>query len=365
MSLPYYAVIMAGGGGTRLWPLSRLSRPKQLLPLLRGRSLFRVAVDRLRPLFDAEHTLVVCHAGLASALRREAPRLPRANFLIEPEPRNTAPSIALALAEIERRGGPAAMACLTADHYIQDAHRFREVLAAAYDAAAAGHLVTLGIEPTEAVTGFGYIERGEAAGEFGGMTAFRVAAFKEKPDRETAMCFVADRRHSWNSGMFVWTTERIREEFSRQVPALADASRRLATLLGRRGSRPAITRLWKKLPRQSIDYAVMEGARDVLVLPAPGLGWADVGTWDSLLDIYAREPRLRGRAHSPQVALHSSGVEILTNGVEGKLIATVGLKDVIIVDTGDALLVCARGASQEVRDLVARLATIRGTRGHR
>ena len=364
MSLPYYAVIMAGGGGTRLWPLSRLNRPKQLLPLLGGRSLFRVAVDRLRPLFDAEHTLVVCNAGLARRLRRETPRLPRENFLIEPEPRNTAPAIALALAEIERRGGPAAMACLTADHFIQDEARFREVLRAAYDAAAVGHLVTLGIDPTAPVTGFGYIERGEAAGEFGGMTAHRVAAFKEKPEKEMAERFVADGRHSWNSGMFVWTTERIRQEFSRQVPALAEALDGLAAQLGRRGSRAGLARLWKRLPRQSIDYAVMEGARDVLVISASGLGWADVGTWESLLDIYARQPRLRGKPGARHVAIDSSGVEVIADGVEGKLIATIGMKDIVIVDTGDALLVCGRGASQDVRRLVRELAEKHGTRNY-
>jgi mannose-1-phosphate guanylyltransferase len=331
---------------------------------LGGRSLFRVAVDRLRPLFDAEHTLVVSHAGLASRLRRETPRLPRENFLIEPEPRNTAPAIALALAEIERRGGPAAMACLTADHYIQDEARFREVLMAAYRAAAAGHLVTLGIDPTAPVTGFGYIERGDPAGEFGGMMAHRVAAFREKPDRETAERFVADGRHSWNSGMFVWTTERIRKEFSRQVPTLAGALDGLAAQLGRRGSRTSLARLWKKLPRQSIDYAVMEGALDVLVIQASGLGWADVGTWESLLDIYACQPRLRGKPGARHVSIDSSGVEVIADGMDGKLFATIGMKDVVIVDTGDALLVCARGASQEVRRLVNDLAEKRGTRSY-
>ncbi len=362
MDLPYYAVILAGGGGTRLWPLSRLSRPKQVLPLMGGRSLFRVAVDRLRPLFDTQHTLVVTHAGLVNALRREAPRLPRANFLVEPEPRNTAPAIGLALAEIERRGGPAAMACLTADHYIQDEARFRSVLAAAYRAAAAGHLVTLGIEPTAPVTGFGYIERGEPAGEFEGLPAYRVATFKEKPDRATAERYVADGRHSWNSGMFVWTSDRIREEFSRQVPSTAHALEALAEHLGPRGSRTKLGRLWKQLPRQSIDYAVMEGARDVVVIPASGLGWADVGSWDSLVDIYVREPRMRGTPGARHVAIDCSGVEVVADGVKGKLIATVGVKDLIVVDTGDALLVCGRGASQEVRDLVTRLGEIRGTR---
>ncbi len=364
MSLPYYAVIMAGGGGTRLWPLSRLSRPKQLLPLLGGRSLFRIAVDRLRPLFDAEHTLVVCHAKLVTRLRRETPRLPRENFLVEPEPRNTAPAIALALAEISRRGGPAAMACLTADHFIADEARLREVLQSAYQAAEAGHLVTLGIEPTAPVTGFGYIERGETAGEFGGMPAYRVAAFKEKPDRETAERFVVDGRHVWNSGMFVWTTERIRQEFSRQVPALAEALDGLATQLGRKGSRTTFAKLWRRLPRQSIDLAVMENARDVLVIPASGLGWADVGTWESLVDIYASQPRLRGKPGARYVAIDSSGVDVIADGVKGKLIATVGLKDVVIVDTGDALLVCARGSSQEVRRLVGELDAKRGTRSY-
>jgi mannose-1-phosphate guanylyltransferase len=331
---------------------------------LGGRSLFRIAVERLRPLFDAEHTLVVCHAGLASRLRRETPRLPRENFLIEPEPRNTAPAIALALAEIARRGGPAAMACLTADHYIADEARLREVLMSAYHAAAAGHLVTLGIDPGAPVTGFGYIERGEPAGEFGGMPAYRVAAFKEKPDRETAERFVADGRHSWNSGMFVWTSERIRQEFSRQVPVLAEALDGLTTQRDRRDSRATFARLWRRLPRQSIDVAVMESARDVVVIPASGLGWADIGTWESLIDIYASQPRLRSKPGPRHVAIDSSGVEVIADGVKGKLFATIGLKDVVIVDTGDALLVCARGASQEVRRLVGDLAAKRGTRSY-
>lgn len=360
MEAPYFAAVMAGGGGTRLWPLSRQNRPKQLLPILNGRSLFRIAVERLEPLFPAERILVVASATLLPSLRKEAPQLPRANFLCEPEPRSTAPAIALAAAEIDHRRASAVMACLTADHYIAEEARFREALVAARDVAQEGYLVTLGIDPTGPETGYGYIERGTLLGQYGEFAVHAVAAFREKPSAQVARSYVADGRHSWNSGMFIWKTEQIEEEFRQQMPEIAKGLQEMKAALGSSRAREVIRRVWRSMPKQSLDYGVMEGAKRVAVIPVPGLGWADVGSWDALLDLYRSHPELA----SPESPLHldqgSEGLVVLGQVKDGRMLATLGLRDLILVETKDAVLVCARGASQGVRRIVERLAELPG-----
>jgi mannose-1-phosphate guanylyltransferase len=355
METPYFAVIMAGGGGTRLWPLSRRKRPKQILPLFNGRSLFREAVDRLDPLFSSESILVVTSAALLPALEKEAPRVPRANYLCEPDPRSTAPAIALAVAEIEHRCGSAVMACLTADHYIVQEERFRAALAAAGEVAQKGFLVTLGIDPTCPETGYGYIERGDLLDRLAGFDVHRVTAFREKPSAELAQGYLADGRHSWNSGMFIWKTEDIEAEFQRQLPVVGKALEEIRSALGTRRARQVTERVWAHLPNQSLDYGILEGAKRVAVIPVHGLGWTDVGSWDSLLDLYASHPELRRPERRLHLDQDSNGLVVLGEARDGRLLATVGLKDLIVVEAEDALLVCARGASQAVRQIVERL----------
>ena len=350
-----FAVVMAGGGGTRLWPASRRQKPKQSLRLLGDRSLFQLAVDRLRPLVPPERILIVTGADQAELLRQQVPDLPAECFVIEPEPRGTAAVAGLAGLVVERRLPGAVMACVTADHVIAHPERFRDALVAAHALALEGDLVTLGIPPTCPATGYGYIERGEERGAFHGFRSYRVKAFKEKPTAELAKGYVADGRHLWNSGMFVWRGDALRKEIARQMPDLEAGLTRLAAALGAPGDAEAFARAWAKLPRQTIDYGIMEHAHRVAVIPADDLGWYDIGTWDRLLEVLPtdKDGNLALGAGSP-LLVDSRGT--LVYGEEARrLVVTLGVDDLIVVDTGDALLVCPRERAEEIRLIVERL----------
>ena len=347
----YYAVIMAGGGGTRLWPLSRQENPKQSLRLLGDRTMFETAVDRLAPLFAPGNILVVTSQRYADGLRQQAPQLPAANFILEPAPRGTAPAIALAAMHLHRRDPAAVMACLTADHYIGNEPRFRDLLAAAAEAAQPGWLVTLGIAPTFASTGFGYIQRGASLGRFGGFEAFRAERFQEKPPEVVAAQYVAGGAHSWNSGMFVWRVPSIMAEFERQMPDLYLALGRMET------APPEQDAVWADVRTATIDYGIMEGARDVAVIPAGGLGWSDIGSWEALLDVLDGDETRNVVVGVEHLNVDTTGTLIHSarTGGSRRLVATIGVNDLVIVDTDDALLVCPRNRSQDVKLLVERL----------
>ena len=348
----YHALIMAGGGGTRLWPLSRKDRPKQLLKLLGDRSMFEMAVDRLMPLFPPERIWVVCSAAYAEALHAQRPILPEANFVIEPEPRNTAPAIGLAAVTIRRRDDQAVMACVTADHFIGNTAGFRDLLAAAAVPAGQGALVTLGIRPTFACTGYGYIQRGEAQGQYGGFEAFGVVRFKEKPALPEAEAMLADGRHAWNSGMFVWRVDVVLQEFARQMP---DLHRVLAAI---EAAPAAAESLWGQAPKVSIDYGIMEGAAKagrVTVIPAEGLNWSDIGSWDALLDVLSPDAQGNVVIGSEHLGLDTTGSLIHSSGSRSRLVATIGVSNLVVVDTPDALFICPRERAQEVRAVVEAL----------
>ena len=346
----YYAVIMAGGGGTRLWPLSRQDRPKQSLPLLGEQTMFQIAVRRLAPLFSPDRILVVTNARYAADLQRQTPELPAANFVIEPAPRGTAPAIALSAQVLQLRDPQAVMACLTADHYIGQEARFRDLLTAAAAVAQDDYLVTLGVAPTFASTGFGYIQCGPRIGDYGGFTAYRAERFKEKPPLAEAQAMIADGLHSWNSGMFVWRTARILAEVERQMPALHSVLQRYAA---QPDSLPAV---WGEAPNETIDYGIMERAADIAVIPADGLEWNDIGSWEALLDVLP--PDADGNIVIGAEHLHTQSGSVLvhsSNAHPRRLIATIGLTNMVIVDTDDVLLVCPRDRAQEVRSLVDQL----------
>lgn len=346
----YYALIMAGGGGTRLWPMSRQARPKQVLPLVGQHTMFEIAVQRLAPLFPPERIFVVTVEAMAPELRRQAPALPAENFIVEPLGRNTAPAIGLAALHIEACNPEASMAVLTADHYIGETEKFRSVLAAAHEVASQGHIVTLGITPNHPSTGYGYIERGESAGTVAGFEVFTARAFREKPDLATAEAYLADGRHSWNSGMFVWQTRRLMDEFTRQQPELHRQLEGLRETLGTDAYETTLAALWPTVERISIDYAIMERAQDVRVIPVD-IGWNDVGSWAALLEVNATD-------ENGNVTLNRAPLSIDTRGTliaSRKLVATIGLEDVIIVETEDALLVCKRERAQDVKEVVERL----------
>jgi mannose-1-phosphate guanylyltransferase len=346
----YYAVIMAGGSGTRLWPLSRQAHPKQSLTLVGSRTMFQHAVDRLDPLFPSDRIFVVTRAEHAAQLRAQAPELPAENFILEPEGRGTAPAIGLAAIHLYRRDPCATMAVLTADHFITDTVAFRRVLKTAACAAGNGYLVTLGIKPDAPSTGYGYIEQGAAVMDAGSPDVFRVERFIEKPAANLAADMFKAARFVWNSGMFVWSLDRILAEFLVQMPDFRGQLAELEELVGTSGYATALARLWPRVRKQTIDYGVMEKASGVVVIPA-AFGWTDVGSWGSLRGLLPSDDAgniLIGH----QVTLDTHRTLALG---DKRLIATLGVSDLVIVDTDDALLICARGREEEVRQLVDRL----------
>lgn len=352
--MPFYALIMAGGTGTRLWPFSRQDRPKQSLRLIGERTMFEHTVDRIAPVFQPDHIFVVAGSEHIPDLADQAPQLPRDNFIMEPMGRGTAPAIGLGAIHLRRRDPRAVMAVLTADHFIADVERFRRGLQAAAEIAQEGYLVTLGIEPSTPSTGYGYIQQGALLHQVETFDVFRVACFTEKPDQGTALRMVESGDYTWNSGMFVWSVERILQEFERQMPDFYVKLAEVDRVLGTNGYRPTLERVWPNVSKQAIDYGVMEGADDVAVIPVD-IGWSDIGSWGSLADLLARMGN--DDDHGNIVIGQHVGLNTRNSMLFGgeRLIATIGIEDMVIVDAGDAVLVCPMEREQEVRDLVAQL----------
>jgi mannose-1-phosphate guanylyltransferase len=347
----YYAVIMAGGGGTRLWPLSRQSRPKQMLSLFDERSLFQTAVNRLEGIFPAERILVVTVQDQAAALQEQVPEIPAENYLIEPMPRGTASVVGLAAVALQQRDAQAVMSVLTSDHYMKDEEQFRQVLRVAYQVAEDGYLVTLGIEPTFPATGYGYIQQGEKIGVYQGLEAFEVLRFKEKPDGSTAARLLQSGDHVWNSGMFIWRVERIMAEFKRQMPELAAELQGIADAWHAAEKEATIKRVWSQLKAETIDYGIMEGAQKVAVVPAAGIGWSDVGSWDSLFDLLEGDENGNIIIGAKHMGLDTRDTLAYVEGPK-RFIVTIGVQDLVVVDTGDVLLICSKDQAQRVRQVV-------------
>jgi mannose-1-phosphate guanylyltransferase len=347
----FYAVIMAGGGGTRLWPLSRKSCPKQMLQLFNGKSLFEIALERLHGFFDANHIYVVTVKDQVEVLGSLAPELPRENFLIEPMPRGTAAVVAMAAACIKKIDPDGIIAILTADHFIQNIDVFHESLSAAYEMAKTNVLVTLGIQPTFPATGYGYIENGEQVNKFEHVKAFKVNAYIEKPSEARAIEFITNGKFSWNSGMFIWKVDVILEEIKRYMPSLFETIQQLTPLLTVDHSAKKFIDLWSAIKPQTIDYGIMEKSDRVVVLPASNLGWNDVGSWDSLFEVLT--PDQNGNivisAQNIGIDIHNS---LIYSTSKNRLVVTIGYNNMIIVDTPDALLICPRGESQKIKDVV-------------
>ena len=349
-----YAVIMAGGGGTRLWPVSRRESPKQLLPLLGQETLFQSTVNRLENLFPPERILVVTVEEQARQMQVQAPAIPVENYIIEPLPRGTASVVALAAAVLKKRDPQAAMAILTADHFIRNEDLFRYLIHTAFQVASKDYLVTLGITPTSPSTGYGYIEQGEALdGEYQ-YPVYMVKRFREKPDHETAEQMVLSGTHSWNSGMFVWKADAILAELERQMPELFSVIQKISEAWNTPKQEEALQSLWPGIRSQTIDYGIMEKAKQVAVLPAGGLGWSDVGSWDSLFEVLLPDNNGNVSVNAPNLMLDTHNTLVYGSSIE-RLIVTIGLDDTVIVDAGDVLLLCKTDQSQKVRDVVEHL----------
>jgi len=349
-----YAVIMAGGGGTRLWPVSRKETPKQLLPLLGKETLFQSTVNRLEKLFPPERILVVTVAEQAEQMRIQVPAIPLENYLIEPSPRGTASVVALAAAVLRKRDPQAMMAIQTSDHFIRDKDLFRYLIRTAFDVASKDYLVTLGITPTFPSTGYGYIEQGEPLDGDYPYPVYKVKRFKEKPDQETAEHLLRAGDHSWNSGMFVWKVDAILAEIQRQMPALSQSVGEIAAAWGTPSQEEVVNTHWQALQPQTIDYGIMEKAERVAVLPAGGLGWSDVGSWDSLFEVLFPDINGNVPVNSQHLMLDTHNTLVYGKNDE-RLIVTIGIDDVVVVDAGDVLMICKTDQSQKVRDVVEHL----------
>jgi mannose-1-phosphate guanylyltransferase len=354
MSEHQYAVIMAGGGGTRLWPVSRKEKPKQLLPLIGQETLFQSTVARLMDLFPPERILVVTVEEQAREMKEQAPNIPEENYLIEPCPRGTASVVGLAAMVLQKRDPQATMAVLPSDHFIRNVDLFHYLLKAAFEVADDGYLVTLGITPTAPSTAYGYIQQGKAVeGEYK-YPVYSVKSFKEKPNEETAQQMLRKGDHSWNSGMFIWRADIIMKEIQSQMPGLGETLNVIGKSWGTETQNDVLTQSWPDLKNETVDYGIMEKAERVAVLPAGGLGWSDVGSWSSLFEVLL--PDMNGNiATNAVLHLGHETHNTLVYGGHDRLIVTIGVDDMVIVDTGDALLVCKTDQSQKVKEVVEHL----------
>ena len=345
-----YALVLAGGTGTRLWPRSRRERPKQLLPLISARTMLQETVERVLPIIPADHIFIITNEGFAETACEQLPDLPPKNIIREPEGHGTAPSIGLGGLHIQKRDPAAVMVSLHADHYIERAEEFRRALLDAARVARAGYLVTLGIQPNQPETGYGYIQRGELIETLGAQPVYRVAQFLEKPDEATATRFVASGEYYWNSGIFAWQMATLWEEYARYQPKLFKQLQSIGRDLNTRREKTTITRVWNKIKNETIDVGIMEQSRRVVTLPID-VGWSDVGSWATLLDL------LPGNRENNVVVGEHVGVDTSSSLIysPNRLIATVGLSDMIVVDTDDAILVCPKSRAQEVRHIVETL----------
>lgn len=341
-----WGLIMAGGRGARFWPRSRRAQPKQCLSFDGGTSLLRRTVERLTPLIPPERLLVVTGPDMEEAVRAELVAVPPSNVLVEPSGRNTAPCIGWGAVEVGRRGGSGAiMAVVPSDHHIEDEAALRSVLAAAAEAARnTNALITLGLRPTRAETGYGYLEVGSPVGDWGGHAFRMVERFREKPNEETAREYLSGGKHLWNAGMFVFSVGSVRDAFRHFLPATAVVLEELQRRPGR------LAELWPETDRISIDYGIMERSLHLLTVPCD-LGWTDLGSWDSAGELLPEVEGGRGVADAV-VALDSSGNVV---HAAGKTVALLGVDNLVVVDTGDALLVMRRGRGQQVRQLLDRL----------
>jgi mannose-1-phosphate guanylyltransferase len=350
----YYAVIMAGGSGTRLWPLSRKDRPKQSLSFIGKRTLFQKSVDRLLGLFPYERILVVTIEDQVELLREECPEIPIENYINEPLPRGTASVVGLAAIAITERDPDGVMAILTADHLIKKEAHLRQLLRAAYKLSKDDYLVTLGITPNFPSTGYGYIQKGASLGTYEGLEAFEVKRFKEKPDKETAKSLVSDGQHVWNSGMFIWQVDTIMGEFERQMPGLYEKLEKIRKSWLTNERSDTLQSLWPTIKKQTIDYGIMENAEKVAVIPSLDLGWHDVGSWDSVYDALETDEAGNIELAGDAVIFDTHGTLICEDSAD-RLIVTIGVEDLIIVDSGNAVLVCDRKQAQRVREAVRKL----------
>ena len=347
-----FAVILAGGGGERFWPVSSKDRPKQFLTLIGKRTMLQQTVDRLAGFVRSPDIYVITGRGYGELVKKQVPEIPHDNVIEEPCGRDTAAAVGLASIHLARRDPQGVMIVLPADHYIADSAKFCRVLETAVNTARDGDwLVTLGITPTRPETGYGYIQRGESLCTAGSLAVYRVLRFTEKPDALKARRFLNSDKYFWNSGMFVWRVDVICRLFDEYLPELAAGLKQIGSAVGTEQEPGVMEALYPSLPRISIDYGVMERAKNVLVIPAD-FGWDDVGTWPAWA-------RYGGSQDGQGNVIEGSGVLVESSGcvvrASNHVVAALGIRDLVIVEEEGRLLVCPKDRAQEIKRLVAAL----------
>jgi len=356
--LGIHAVILAGGRGTRFWPRSRMRTPKQLLNIVGKTTMLEQTVARLRPLIPLDHLWTVTNAEQAVALAKQLPAAARKRVLTEPVGRNTTAAIALAAVQIRHRAkGDALMAVLPADHHISQPENYRKIVRAALDVACeAGRMVVLGIPPTHPETGFGYIERMGESLPSAGFPVYPVRRFTEKPKLEVAEEYISSGNYHWNAGMFFWRVSTFLDALKNYLPKTYDAVESLSRHIGKRSYAAALKKTYARLENISVDYAILEratresGEPRVFVIPAE-IGWSDIGSRAAVHELLAKQPgeNILGEVGH---ALDAAGNLVWS---PGKFVAAIGVRDLIVVDTPDALLICPRDRAQDVGKIVKAL----------
>jgi mannose-1-phosphate guanylyltransferase len=362
-----YGVIMAGGSGTRLWPLSREHLPKQLLPVVKGKSLLRLSYDRLAAMLPADRIYICTAAAFRDEILRAIPELPPQNLLGEPEGRDTSNAVGFSAAVLHKRDPEATFAIVTADHVIEPIDQFISSLRAGFEVTAKhpGVLVTFGIVPNFGHTGLGYVERGNAIPEVPG--SFKVLAFKEKPDKPTADRYVESRRYYWNSGMFVWRADTVLKELKKHLPTSHEGLQKIASAWGTADQDRVLKEVYPKLQKISVDYAIMEPASQsrepgsgVAVVEMP-VKWLDVGSWPQLSETLDVDEQSNA-VDAPQSVLLDSDNNIVLSRVDGHLITLIGVSDMVVAHTKDATLICPKNDAQRVKELVGKVKEKFGTK---
>ncbi|MCH6256581.1 NTP transferase domain-containing protein [Puniceicoccaceae bacterium K14] len=345
-----YIVIMAGGKGERFWPASRLKRPKHLLPIVGDKPMLTQTVDRLGSLIPIENIFVITNSEQVEGVHEVCPNLPEANVVAEPVGRDTAAAVGLAMLLVKRQNPEATLAMLPADAFIKNSEAFQGALDVAFKAAeASANLVTIGIQPTEPATGYGYINRGEVCDTIEGREVFKVKQFKEKPDLETAKEYLASGEYFWNAGMFVWSVAAIEGALSKYTPVLKTGLDEIESgLVAGKELKDLLEELYPTLEKISVDFAIMEKADNVVTM-ASTFDWDDVGAWPA---IERHFPKDESGNVCDGLAVFEDSSDNIVVGSNGHLVGLVGVEGLIVVHTKDATLVCKKDEAQKIKALV-------------